>query len=33
MNHDSLIACVGFAVFAITVIAVIESLRAKINDD
>jgi hypothetical protein len=33
MSHDGLIACVGFAVFALTFIAAFESVRSRMRDD
>jgi hypothetical protein len=33
MNHDVLIACVGGSVFAIALIAAIESFRSRFGDD
>ncbi len=33
MSHDGVIACVGFAVFALSFIAAVESVRAHFRDD
>ena len=32
MNHDLVIACVGAAVFAIVLIAVVETFRSKFSE-